>query len=82
MRKLLVFQHVPFEPLGTLNAQFKEAGFRIRYVNFDRQPDKPPVFMLTAVFAIRDGKQSREQGVWTGRIATPPTPFTLYGLER
>lgn len=38
MRKLLVFQHVPFEPLGTLTAQFKQAGFRIRYVNFDRQP--------------------------------------------
>ena len=38
MRKLLVFQHVPFEPLGTLDAQLKEAGFRIRYVNFDRDP--------------------------------------------
>ena len=38
MRKLLVFQHVPFEPLGTLNAQFKDAGFRMRYVNFDRAP--------------------------------------------
>jgi GMP synthase (glutamine-hydrolysing) len=39
MRKLLVFQHVPLEPLGTLDRQFKRAGFRIRYVNFDRQPD-------------------------------------------
>jgi GMP synthase (glutamine-hydrolysing) len=39
MRKLLVFQHVPLEPLGTLNRQFKDAGFRIRYLNFDRQPD-------------------------------------------
>jgi GMP synthase (glutamine-hydrolysing) len=39
MRKLLVFQHVALEPLGTLNGQFKEAGFRIRYVNFDRIPD-------------------------------------------
>ena len=39
MRKLLVFQHVPLEPLGTLNQQFKDAGFRIRYVNFDRDPD-------------------------------------------
>ena len=39
MRKLLVFQHVPLEPLGTLNQQFKDAGFRIRYVNFDRTPD-------------------------------------------
>ena len=36
MRKLLVFQHVPYEPLGTLDAQFRNAGFRIRYVNFAR----------------------------------------------
>ena len=40
MRKLLVFQHVAFEPLGTLDAQFRTAGFRIRYVNFAR-PDAP-----------------------------------------
>lgn len=39
MRKLLVFQHVPLEPLGTLNRQFKDAGFRIRYINFDREPE-------------------------------------------
>lgn len=39
MRKLLVFQHVPLEPLGTLDRQFKDAGFRIRYVNFDRMPN-------------------------------------------
>lgn len=39
MRKLLVFQHVALEPLGTLNRQFKDAGFRIRYVNFERRPD-------------------------------------------
>jgi GMP synthase (glutamine-hydrolysing) len=36
MRKLLVFQHVAYEPLGTLDAQFRAAGFRIRYVNFAR----------------------------------------------
>ena len=28
--KILVFQHVPYEPLGTLNLLLKEAGFRIR----------------------------------------------------
>ncbi|SVD67861.1 uncharacterized protein METZ01_LOCUS420715, partial [marine metagenome] len=36
MRKILVFQHVPSAPLGTLDGQFREAGFRIRYVNFSR----------------------------------------------
>lgn len=44
MRKLLVFQHVPFEPLGMLDPMFRDAGFRIRYVNFHRNNDaKAPV---------------------------------------
>lgn len=30
---------MPFEPLGTLDQQFREAGFRIRYLNFHREPD-------------------------------------------
>lgn len=41
-RKILVFQHVPFEPLGTLDPQLKNAGFRIRYVNFARDPHQRP----------------------------------------
>jgi GMP synthase (glutamine-hydrolysing) len=42
VRKLLVCQHVPFEPLGTLDPLFRGAGFRIRYVNFGRHPDAEP----------------------------------------
>ena len=42
MRKLLVFQHVAHEILGTLNPLLKRAGFRIRYVNFGRHPDAQP----------------------------------------
>lgn len=42
MPRLLVFQHVPFEILGTLNPLFKRSGFRIRYVNFGRYPDAQP----------------------------------------
>jgi GMP synthase (glutamine-hydrolysing) len=42
MRKIMVFQHVGHEPLGTLNPMLKEAGFRIRYVNFGRHPDMEP----------------------------------------
>ena len=42
MPKLLVFQHVPYELLGTLNPQLKDAGFRIRYVNFGREPHARP----------------------------------------
>jgi GMP synthase (glutamine-hydrolysing) len=42
MRKLLVCQHVPFEILGTLNPLLKDVGFRIRYVNFGRDPEAQP----------------------------------------
>lgn len=42
MRKVLVFQHVAHEILGTLNPLLKEKGFRVRYVNFERTPDAQP----------------------------------------
>jgi GMP synthase (glutamine-hydrolysing) len=42
MRNLLVCQHVPYEPLGTLNPLLKREGYRIRYVNFGREPDARP----------------------------------------
>ena len=42
MKKIIVCQHVAFEILGTLNPMLKSAGFRIRYVNFGRQPAARP----------------------------------------
>jgi len=42
MKRLLVFQHVPHEILGTLDPLLRASGFRIRYVNFSRQPDARP----------------------------------------
>lgn len=39
MKKILVFQHVGHEILGTLHPLIKDAGLRIRYVNFGRHPD-------------------------------------------
>jgi GMP synthase (glutamine-hydrolysing) len=42
MKKLLVFQHVPHEILGTLHPLLKSAGFRMRYVNFGRHPEAEP----------------------------------------
>ncbi len=42
MKRLLVFQHVPHEILGTVNPLLKAEGFRIRYVNFGRMPDAEP----------------------------------------
>ena len=38
MRKLLVFQHAAAEPLGVLDPILRRCGFRIRYVNFAREP--------------------------------------------
>jgi GMP synthase (glutamine-hydrolysing) len=42
MRRILVFQHVPHEILGTLDPLLRDHGFRIRYVNFGRNPDAVP----------------------------------------
>ncbi len=42
MRRVLVFQHVAHEILGTLNPLLKQQRFRIRYVNFDRSPEERP----------------------------------------
>lgn len=42
MRKVIVFQHVAHEILGTLNPLLKQRGFRIRYVNFERNPNEEP----------------------------------------
>jgi GMP synthase (glutamine-hydrolysing) len=40
--RLLVFQHVAAEPLGTLDPLIRRRGHRIRFVNFDRDPDAQP----------------------------------------
>lgn len=38
----MVLQHVAHEPLGTLDPMLKAAGFRIRYINFGRDPQIEP----------------------------------------
>lgn len=42
MPRILVFQHVAAEPLGTLDPLIRARGHRIRFVNFERQPDAQP----------------------------------------
>jgi GMP synthase (glutamine-hydrolysing) len=42
MKKVLVFQHVAHKILGTLNPLIKEQGLRVRYVNFERNPEERP----------------------------------------
>lgn len=42
MPRLLVLQHAASEPAGTLDPFLRAAGFRIRYVNFERTPAAEP----------------------------------------
>lgn len=59
--KILVFQHVPFEPLGTLDPLLKEAGFRIRYVNFGREPAARPALDRYAALIVLGGPMNADQ---------------------
>ena len=59
--KVLVFQHVPFEPLGTLDPLLKNAGFRIRYVNFGRQPESRPRLDGYEALIILGGPMNSDQ---------------------
>src|SRR5262245_13216678 len=42
MPKLLVFQHIANQILGTLDPLLRRERIRIRYVNYDRHPDARP----------------------------------------
>jgi GMP synthase (glutamine-hydrolysing) len=42
MPRLLVFQHVAAEPLGSLDPLIRARGHRIRFMNFERNPDALP----------------------------------------
>lgn len=59
--KVVVFQHVPFEPLGTLDALLKECGFRIRYVNFGRDATQRPVLDRYAALIVLGGPMNCDQ---------------------
>jgi len=59
--KILVFQHVPYEPLGTLDPLLKAAGFRIRYVNFGRNPKLRPSLEKYAALIILGGPMNSDQ---------------------
>lgn len=58
--KILVFQHVPYEPLGTLDPLLKESGFRIRYVNFGRNPRHRPALDKYAALIVLGGPMSSD----------------------
>lgn len=59
--KILVFQHVPYEPLGTLDPLLKAAGFRIRYINFSRSPWLRPALDKYAALIVLGGPMNSDQ---------------------
>lgn len=74
--KVLVFQHVPFEPLGTLDPLLKDAGFRIRYVNFGREPDSRPDLGGYEALIVLGGPMNSDQ------IDTYPNLITEVSIIR
>jgi GMP synthase (glutamine-hydrolysing) len=42
MARIIVFQHVAYEPLGTLDPLIRSQKHRVRYVNFGRTPNAIP----------------------------------------
>jgi GMP synthase (glutamine-hydrolysing) len=59
--KILVFQHVPYEPLGTLDPLLKESGFRLRYVNFGRVPAARPSLDKYEALIVLGGPMNSDQ---------------------
>jgi len=68
--KILVFQHVPFEPLGTLDPLLKEYGFRIRYVNFSRDPAQRPSLAGYDALIVLGGPMSVDDTAEYPNLAT------------
>jgi len=59
--KILVFQHVPYEPLGTLDPLLKNAGFRLRYVNFGRDAAQRPRLDRYAALIVLGGPMNADE---------------------
>ena len=74
--KVLVFQHVPYEPLGTLDPLLKGAGVRLRYVNFGRMPEQRPALDRYEALIILGGPMNADQ------IDTFPNLLTEVSLIR
>ena len=62
MARVLVFQHVAAEPLGTLDPLLRNRGHRIRYVNFYRNPDAKPDIGRYNALIVLGGPQMPDQG--------------------
>jgi GMP synthase (glutamine-hydrolysing) len=70
MRKLLVFQHSAREPLGVLDPMLRRAGFRIRYLNFSREPDARPDVSRYNGLVVLGGPMNVDQQAQYPHLAT------------
>jgi len=60
-KKILVLQHVAYEILGTLDPLLKANRFRIRYVNFGREPDSKPEVDSYSALVVLGGPMNVDQ---------------------
>lgn len=61
MARILLFQHVPFEPLGVISPLIRNRGHRIRYINFSREPEAKPNLSKYEALIILGGPANVDQ---------------------
>lgn len=61
MSRILVFQHVAAEPLGTLDTLIRQRGHRVKFVNFERQPEALPCMDRYRGLIVLGGPMNVEQ---------------------
>ncbi|WP_242107934.1 type 1 glutamine amidotransferase [Luteimonas aquatica] len=77
MSRLLVFQHVAAEPLGTLDPLIRGRGHRIRFANFEREPDAQPTIERYRGLIVLGGPMNVED-----RALRPHLMTELRAIER
>lgn len=70
MARVLVFQHVAAEPLGTLDPMLRQRGHRIRYVNFHRDPEAKPSIDRYQALIVLGGPMMPDQANTYPHLAT------------
>jgi len=77
MPRLLVFQHVAAEPLGTLDPLIRGRGHRIRFANFERDPEAQPNVDRYRGLVVLGGPMNVEDSVHRAHLRTE-----LLAIER
>lgn len=77
MSRILVFQHVAAEPLGTLDPLIRARGHRIRFVNFERDPDATPDVDRYHGLIVLGGPMNVDQ-----QSVRPHLGIELHAIER